>query len=79
MNHVELVSKICDLDSEGQLEDIIHCLTFHDSCATCHLFNLSSLPDISPLECNVIGRCIGVTLHPNIVRYLNHKLGWLTT
>jgi hypothetical protein len=75
MNRNELIEKLCEID-HGKYEDIVHVMDINDNCAQCGYFNLG-LPDIISFQpCRSIPRCIAVTLSNEVVRKMNHLLGW---
>jgi len=73
---LDLRIALCEIDN-GRFEDIIHTLKLSDECAMCDFFNLSIKDLRQGYRCRCSPSCIAATLHPEIVSYLNWKLGWI--
>ena len=67
---------LCDLDN-GRFKKVIHTLVdIRGGCVNCSHFNLS-LSFEHGGRCRIAGKCIAATLHPDVIRYFNIKLGWI--
>lgn len=76
MNTLDLRLALCDID-HGRFEDVIQVLKFSDSCSSCDFFNLAIKDITQGYRCKTMPTCIAATLHPNLISYLNWKLGWI--
>ena len=73
---LDLRIALCEIDG-GRFKDIIHTFIISDECAKCDYFNLSINDPNQRYRCRCSPSCIAATLHPDLVSYLNWKLGWV--
>jgi len=73
---LDLSIALCECDN-NRFDDIIHVLNIGDKCSVCDFFNLAIKDEQQQYRCHCIPNCIAATLHPNVVSYLNFKLGWI--
>lgn len=76
MKTVDLHAALCEIDN-GRFKKIIHALKPGDSCSSCHSFNLSVKDIWKQYRCRCMPSCVAATLHPDLISYLNWKMGWI--
>ena len=64
----------CD---NNRFHDIIQALSIRDACSVCGYFNLAITDELQRYRCRCMPNCIAATLHPDLVSYLNLRLGWI--
>lgn len=67
---------LCEID-DRRFEDIVHVLGITDKCGMCDFFNLSIKDKTKQYRCRSAPKCIAATLHPDVIVYLNTKMGWV--
>ena len=76
MSGADLKQSLCEIDN-GRFLKVINTFSISDACSKCDYFNLTIQNKRQAYRCRCSPSCIAATLHPEIVSYLNWKLGWI--
>ena len=78
------MSEKCQLEKDilaidnGRFATVLQAVNVHDYCSKCDYFNKSIQDPRQGYRCHCAPGCIDATLSPNIVNYINRKLGWIS-
>jgi len=72
-----LKETLCRFEN-GRFKEVILSLKVKEECRQCDFFNLSIKDPRKQYRCRVAGSCIAATLHPDVIKYFNHNLGYVT-